>query len=207
MDALVDGIEDYQRQGREECQKRYGHLAHGQSPHTLVLTCADSRVDPHLVLGAEPNDLFVVRNVGNLVPPDPGQGEAARDAALGAALEYALHELDVEAVAVLGHSDCGAMAALADDGSGTAPPHLEAWLRHGEATTEQVNGASEPRSGVGRQDALSQANVGVQVDRLLAFPEIRRRADDGDLDIVGLWLDLKSFGVHRLTDDGFVPVG
>src|SRR5687767_12320329 len=110
-------------------------LAEGQAPRVLAIACSDSRISPMEFASSEPGDVFVVRNVGNLVPPfDPGDDPRAPSA--GAAIEYALAVLPIEDIVVCGHSGCGAIKALREGNLPEATPHLRAWLAQGRRLLE-----------------------------------------------------------------------
>ena len=119
MDELIDGYRRFRRETWPQGEARFGVVAReGQRPRTLVIAVLDSRVDPQMIFGAAPGELFVVRNVANLVPP------YAPDAAYhgtSAAIEFAVRGLEVEQVVVLGHAQCGGIRALLEGTPAEAP--------------------------------------------------------------------------------------
>src|SRR5260221_13880361 len=112
MKKLVKGIIDFRRKGLPGYREKFGHLALGQSPDTLFIACSDSRVVPNLFASANPGDLFVIRNVGNLIPPCGPRGRSLSDESEAAAIEFAIETLKITDIIVCGHSECGAMRAL-----------------------------------------------------------------------------------------------
>src|SRR6185503_9590880 len=114
MRKLIEGIVAFRRGLRPGYRETFARLALGQKPDCLFIACSDSRVVPNLFASTEPGDLFVVRNVGNLVPPSGPAGITIGDAAEAAAIEYAVGTLGVRDIVVCGHSSCGAMRTLLD---------------------------------------------------------------------------------------------
>src|SRR5579862_5180293 len=129
MKKLIRGIAEFRKNVQEEYRERFAHLALGQAPDTLFIACSDSRVVPNTFASADPGDLFVIRNVGNLIPPAGKAG--VPDGAEAAAIEFAL-SLNVKDIIVCGHSDCGAILALSKGGHGKLAPGLRQWLRLGK---------------------------------------------------------------------------
>jgi len=193
---------------------RVREVLHGlrdqQSPCTLFITCADSRVVPNLITSSGPGDLFTVRNVGNLVPVRSAPGDSTL-----AALEYAVGVLRVSTIAVCGHSGCGAMRALlqpsdaaADDGA------LSGWLANAEDSlaTFRSRQIHLPGAQVEAADVsgLAQVNVTTQLGHLMAHPMVRERVEAGHLELVGMFFDIGAAEVHVLEDESgefSLPVG
>ena len=122
MQKLVQGVHAFQSQYFSEHQKLFKKLSEGQNPETLFITCSDSRVVPHLITDTQPGDLFLVRNIGNVVPHPSLPGGTA------AAVEYAIEVLGVQNVVVCGHTLCGAMRALLDPKSIENLPFVKKWV-------------------------------------------------------------------------------
>ncbi|OPC82237.1 transporter [Embleya scabrispora] len=208
--ALVAGAREFRQRTAPLVQPFLERLAlEGQKPAQLFITCADSRIVPNLITASGPGDLFTVRNVGNLVPRgdtsrvDPGTG----DASVGAAIEYAVSVLGVRSITVCGHSGCGAMKALLDKvgtvpdpGSGSgATPHLDRWLRHGDASLARFTAESAPTV-TGRTvppvERLCLTNVVQQLDNLLDHTVVAQAVAAGRLRLFGLYFDLASAQMH-----------
>ncbi len=186
MQKLLDGIRDFHERVRPSYRERFARLALGQSPDCLFIACADSRVVPNLFASTDPGDLFVARNVGNVVPP---LGSEAGVAA-GAAVEFATLVLGVRDVVVCGHSACGAMrAALLGDRPADAP-NLDRWLGHVEPSLRRME--REPRldGSLDPEDRLSQAHVLQQIDHLMTYPAVAQRVAAGELTLRAWWFDL-----------------
>src|SRR5258707_1348341 len=124
MKKLIKGIMEFRRTRREAVRDLFAGLALGQNPDCFFIACSDSRVAANVFASTDPGDLFVVRNLGNIVPPFPDKGSAV------AALEFALKSLEVSHIIVCGHSDCGAIRELARDPEHLGDTPLGSWLRH-----------------------------------------------------------------------------
>lgn len=154
---LHQGVARFQAHLFPRLSDRFARLAAGQQPHTLFITCSDSRVDPSLITQTLPGELFVLRNAGNLVPaPD-------KDYATSAAVEYAVDVLGVAQIVVCGHSGCGAMGAALNRGAVDSLPHVARWLDLAEVKVEADTLADQV-----------DANARAQLDRLRAHPCVAR---------------------------------
>jgi carbonic anhydrase len=187
MEKLLRGIAEFRRTRRPDYAQTFARLALGQKPDALLIACSDSRVVPNLFASAEPGDLMVVRNVGNLVPPvDPELGRTP-GASVPAAIEFAIQSLGVRDVIVCGHSDCGAMRAIQAGSTVPGAPNLAAWLRHGrprEGERSSVGAGLEP------WNALSQRNVLLQLDHLRTYAAVQHAEAAGRLRLSGWWFDI-----------------
>jgi carbonic anhydrase len=203
--VLLSGVREYHDSTARLVRPIMAELAFKQAPDHLFITCVDSRVVPNLITASGPGDLFIVRNVGNMLPRHRSR---TPDDSVAAAVEYATEVLDVRTITVCGHSHCGAMAALLGGGAETAHlPSLSRWLRHGNRSLARAL-AAEPRDDISPLTRLCQINVIQQLDNLLTYPSLRRRVESGDLDLVGLYLDLETATVHVLdrAHATFAPV-
>jgi carbonic anhydrase len=171
-------------------QERFAALAKGQTPDTLLITCSDSRVVPELLAATDPGELFVMRNVGNMVPPATVDGASTGDLSEASAIEYAVLELRVRHLVVCGHSECGAMKAALAGKETPETPNLARWLHHAAAAKFrlQQEGPLDPKFKA--HDQLSQLNVLVQLEHLASYPMVRQRLADGSLHLCGFWFDI-----------------
>ncbi len=167
---------------------RFARLALGQKPDALFITCSDSRVAVNVFASTDPGDLFVIRNVGNMIPPCGDDGISTGDESEAAAVEFALENLNISHIVVCGHAECGAMHAIAHGREKVAPPHLRSWLRLGE---EALRGELNVDA-----NELSKRNVLLQIEHLKTYPEIRQRHRAGRLQLHGLWFDLPRADVY-----------
>lgn len=200
---ITAGVAAYHRRNAHVVRPHLDELRDGQAPHSLFLTCADSRIVPNVITNTGPGDLFTVRNVGNLVP---GHG---RDTSLEAALTFALQELRVEHLVVCGHSGCGAMKALragVPDG-----PGLGDWLRHALPSLDRYRlghpvARAAANAGFDETDQLSMVNVAVQVETLLTHPEVRRAVLERGITVSGLFFDIATARVLQVTAEDIADI-
>lgn len=132
MKKLIQGIQSFQSNYLSSHREMFELLSHGQHPRILFITCSDSRIDPNLITQAEPGEIFVIRNAGNIIPP-----YGATNGGEGAAVEYAVHALGIKEIIVCGHSHCGAMKGLLQLGKlAEEMPLVYEWLKLAEATRQ-----------------------------------------------------------------------
>jgi carbonic anhydrase len=176
MQKLVDGIFAFKECVHKPMREFFEQLAGGQKPRALFITCCDSRVNPDLMTQAEPGDLFMLRNAGNLVPPHSAVagGEAAT-------IEYAVAHLGVPNIIICGHSNCGAMKGLMDPGGLNDLPAVGSWLHHAEATRRIAREVTPGLSAAEAWEAVTKANVLVQIDNLRTHPTVAAGLIRGDL--------------------------
>jgi carbonic anhydrase len=157
----------------------------GQSPDTLFISCSDSRVLPEHLTGSRPGDLFVLRNLANVVPPY-GRGEGA----VGASVEYAVRHLRVRHVVVCGHTDCGGIKALDGHANQLHEPHFARWIEYARSAQTQVDAR-----GVApdiRHRAIVEQNVLLQLDNLQTYRAVRQALEANALTLHGWVYDLST---------------
>ena len=167
VQKLIEGIHHFQREVFPRKEVLFKRLAGGQSPQALFITCSDSRIDPWLITHSEPGDLFVLRNVGNLVPPY-GTGGGAE----AAAIEFAIVELQVPDIVICGHSMCGAMIGLVEPSRISHMPAVKQWLRGAEATQRILKDNYAHLSGDALLLACVEENVLIQLENLETYPSV-----------------------------------
>ncbi len=192
MRKFLRGIVEFRERLLPQYAERFRDLAKGQSPDALFITCSDSRVVPDLLVAMDPGDLFVMRNVGNLVPPATVDGASTGDLSEAGAIEYALLVLKVRNLVVCGHSECGAMKAALARKPTPGTPNLAKWLHHAASAVFRLDqeGPLDPR--LNPHDQLSQLNVLAQLEHLASYPIVRERLADGTLHLSGWWFDIAS---------------
>src|SRR5262245_34404826 len=174
----------------------YGRLAtNGQSPKALMISCADSRIVPELILQAEPGDLFVTRNAGNIVPPF-----AQANGGVSSAVEYAVVALGVTDIIVCGHSGCGAMEALLKPGSLDEMPNVAAWLRHSYAAQSVVHNCYPNLESHERLRVLTLENIVAQLNHLRTHPSVAAGIARGKVALHGWFVDIHSGSILALDD-------
>ncbi len=196
MKKLIRGIIDFQHNVLPKRREIFAKLALGQSPDTLFIACSDSRVAPNWFASTDPGDLFVIRNVGNLVAPSGRNGHSAADESEGAAIEFAIANLGVKDIIICGHSECGAMQALINGREKVQTPNLKAWLRHGEIALSKLNDMSDFAPNLPRHNRLSQLNVVQQIENIKSYPIVKEKLAIGEIRIHGWWFELSNAAVH-----------
>lgn len=196
MKKLIQGIVDFRRDVLPGYREKFAQLALGQSPDALLVACSDSRVVPNLFASADPGDLFVVRNVGNLISPASDDGHSRKDASEPAAIEFALEHLPVTDVIVCGHSECGAMQALINGREKARPFHLRYWLRHGDDALARFERGESLDPTLAPHNQLSQLNVLTQLRHLCTYPVVRERVASGRLRLHAWWFDIRNADVY-----------
>ena len=185
-------------------QALYQRLAtNGQSPKALMISCADSRVVPELITQADPGELFVCRNAGNIVPPF-----SQANGGVSSTVEYAVMVLGVRDIVVCGHSDCGAMKAFLTPEKLEDMPNVAAWLRHSHAANSVVCSAYPHLEGTERVRALALENVIAQINHLRTHPSVAAALAKGELTLHGWFFDIQTRSILALdgTTGVFHPV-
>jgi carbonic anhydrase len=182
---LVDGYRDFLTARLPLEQSRYRELSErGQAPEIMVIGCADSRVSPEVIFNAGPGELFVVRNVANLVPPYAPDGQAH---GVSAALEFGVAALKVQHIVVLGHAQCGGVKAYAEDAEPLSPgDFIGKWMSLMQPAADKV-GARGDLPMADYLTRLEQANVANSLDNLLTFPRLAKRVERGQLTLHGAY--------------------
>ena len=200
MKKLIRGIVEFRRKVQEDYRESFGWLATGQSPDTLFIACSDSRVVPNTFASTNPGDLFVLRNVGNLIPPCGKQGVSTSDESEAAAIEFSVISLKVSDIIVCGHSECGAMQALLDNRNNIETPNLKNWLRHGDLALDQLKSGAVLDSTLSKQNQLSQLNVLLQIEHVKTYPAVSKRIKEGRLALHGWWFDIAKADVYAFEE-------
>jgi carbonic anhydrase len=197
MHRLLAGHSSFRREFVAHSREFLAELAsEHQSPDALYIGCADSRVIPELLTNSAPGELFVVRNVANLVPP-----AARASSSVGAALEYALEVLHVGHVVVCGHYGCGGVKAMIDGIDAVKFPELATWIGDAAVANAAARGASGPEQW---REAVEE-NVLDQLANLSSYPSVRTRLESGALALHGWVYDLNgSLSVYDPAREGFV---
>lgn len=199
--SLLRGVENFSQKVFPESRQLFSELAGGQTPHTLFITCADSRVVPEMITQTQPGELFVCRNIGNIVP---GYGEML--GGVSAVVEYAVMVLGVRHVVVCGHTDCGAMKGLLNPDSTKDMPTVEAWLRNAQAAKSAM--FTRKLEGTEAVLALIEENVRLQLTHLRTHPAVAAALADGALKLQGWVYDIGDGQIAVLDEqhNRFVPL-
>ncbi|MDP1635414.1 MAG: carbonic anhydrase [Gallionellaceae bacterium] len=202
---FISGFRRFQEKYFSEDRELFEQLRQGQRPKAAIIACADSRVDPALLMGAEPGDVFVVRNVANLVPPyEPGGGFAS----VAAALEFAVLSLAVEHVIVLGHAQCGGIHALMS-GSAADSEFIGKWVDVARRARDRVLAELPDKSPALQDRACEQAAILVSLENLMTYPWIAERVTTGAMHLHGWYFDIAQGELlsYHPARNGFEPIG
>jgi carbonic anhydrase len=201
--GLLKGVQDFSHNvfPEPENRKLFSELAEGQTPHTLFITCADSRVVPEMITQTQPGELFVCRNIGNIVP---GYGEML--GGVSAVVEYAVMVLGVQHVVVCGHTDCGAMKGLLNPESTRDLPTVEAWLRNAQAAKSAV--FARKLEGADAMQAVIEENVRLQLTHLRSHPAVAAALANDAINLLGWVYDIGDGKITVLdeTNNNFIPL-
>ncbi len=186
MKEIIEGFLKFQKNVFPERVKLFKSLANQQNPRALFISCSDSRLVPELVTQREPGDLFVIRNAGNIVPsygPEPG--------GVSASVEYAVAALQVNDIVICGHSDCGAMTAVATCKCLDHMPAVSSWLRYADSA-RVVNEARQHPDPSAKVAAMVRENVIAQLANIQTHPSVRLALEEGRVTLHGWVYDIES---------------
>jgi carbonic anhydrase len=186
MEKLLDGVHRFQQQEFGKYKGLFRRLSRqGQNPHTLFITCADSRVLAELITQSNPGDLFVIKNVGNIVPPPDSKSCSST----GAGIEFAVEMLGVSDIVVCGHSQCGAISALMGPQNQQPTlfpseelPHLRNWIALAQPVRDLIEqNYTHLKTDAERIRAAEEENVLFSIERLQLYPSVAKRLTEGSL--------------------------
>lgn len=203
--ALLAGYQRFRQNGYAEQRERWDELSEGQSPKVMVIACSDSRVDPAQVFDTSPGEIFVVRNVANLVPPF--ENDSGRHG-VSAALEFAVTQLEVPEIVVMGHGACGGVHAALTQRFKGAPAGRGGFIAHWVDMLDEARERIVAEHGDGPEaiHALELETVRVSIANLRTFPCIPEREAAGTLRIHGAYFAIRDGVLHVMDDDGaFAP--
>jgi carbonic anhydrase len=212
MDVVLEQLRNGVRRFRSEVYPQQAELfeqaaSEPQRPHTLFIACADSRIDPNAITSTGPGEVFVTRNIGNMVP---AYGEML--GGVSAVIEFAVSALGVRHIVVCGHSDCGAMKALLDPASVSRMPTVQSWLKNAHAALSVAGTLHqrdiEQHSTRPLIDVLTEQNVLLQIQHLKTHPSVAGAMAMGELTVSG-WIYAIGTGEVGIAEDGertFTPV-
>jgi carbonic anhydrase len=199
---LLDGFRVFKRHHYAHSPEQFQRLKEGQSPKVAVVACCDSRVDPAIIMDTAPGDLFVIRNVANLVPPCESSG-SGKYHGTSAALEFAVRGLEVSQLIVLGHFGCGGIRALVE---GSPWVHREAhflapWISMASDARDRALAEAGDVSREARLRICEKRAVVASLDNLMTFPWVQRRVQAGKLTLHGWYFDFETVSLMSYDPD------
>jgi len=194
MKKLYKGIHKFQESYFKKEEEFFKRLSREQETEVLFITCSDSRVDPNLVTQSRPGELFIVRNVGNIIPPY----DAIKDKnSVAAAIEFAVIGLKVKDIIVCGHSNCGAMQTLYEDEKElNKMPHLRDWLELAAPVKKSVLKYYREATQESRIRVTEEENVLFQLYNIQTYPFVKKALDDGALHLHGWYYNIGTGSIY-----------
>lgn len=200
MRKLLEGILDFHAKREAGNDLLFKHLSASQKPDALFITCSDSRVVPNLLVSTNPGDLFVVRNVGNVVPACcEHSGTSKNDDSEIAALEYAINHLKVKDIIICGHSNCGAIHSICSQTDMSSAPHLKSWLDHAKASLDAFEAELHFDKDWSHADKISQKNVLLQLEHLKTYDLIQSAINNNQVVLHGWWFDIGEVEIYAFN--------
>ena len=204
---LINGYATWKKRGYPERKALLQRLVkEGQNPTAMIISCCDSRVDPTTIFNSEFGELFIHRNIANLVPPCSLEGDQN---GTSAAIEYAVTALKVAHIVILGHSNCGGVLGCFNMCTGKAPElekstsFVGRWIDALRPGFERLSG---PESDEEKILLLEKEGIAISLENLLTFPFVEQAIENGSLSIHGLWHDIEHGVLLALEDGSFKPV-
>jgi len=199
MERLFKGYMKFRQEDFASHKELFQSLGRQQDPHTLFIGCSDSRVVPNLITNSDPGELFIVRNVANIVPPYRKTEEYV---ATTSAIEYAVLALKVDTIVICGHSNCGGCAALNLNAEELEHlPHVRKWLEVSKEVRGRVDRLMTSDSPEEREWLTEQVNILVQLRNLLTYPYIKEKYDRGELNIYGWHYIIETGEIFSFNDE------
>jgi carbonic anhydrase len=196
MEYLFDGVKDFNSNVFLEYKELFENIGRKQSPHTLFIGCSDSRLVPNLITKTLPGDLFVIRNIANIVPFYRESGDFL---ASTSAIEYAVKMLNVSNILICGHSNCGGCEALFfDEEMLKEIPHTKKWLELASKVKEKVEKHPHLAHDHAKREWITeQMNIVEQMNHLLSYPYIRQRYRNGKINLLGWYYIIETGDIYN----------
>lgn len=195
----MNGIVEFRKTCLDNYREKFAHLALGQFPDALFIACSDSRVVPNLFASTNPGDLFVIRNVGNLIPPYQ-QNDESHGGSEEAAIEFSLYNLPIKNIIVCGHSDCGAMRAVLDGIETLESPGLRGWLKNCLCVLDDAAINDDQFKKLLPHNKLAQINILQQMQHVKTYPKVGKMMGEGRLMVHGWYFDIATGDVYAYEE-------
>ena len=206
MKVLIDGYKRFYKKSFEKKQEFYGNLSkEGQSPKFLVISCCDARVHPAQIMDTNPGDIFVIRNVANLVPVNEPDGKSH---GTSAAMEFAVKHLNVKHIIVLGHSQCGGIKTLMEgEHFSSKYSFVDPWMGIAKNARLSVLEKHKDKSFEEQCSYCEKISIEISLNNLMTFPWIKEKYESGELNIHGWYFNIKTGALLGHRGKEFIPVG
>lgn len=194
MDFLIEKYLRFKKEVFPKYKDTFKTLGEGQKPHTLFITCSDSRVVPELITNSLPGELFVVKNIANIVPP---YGNSDLSSSVAGAIEYAVLTLNVKNIVICGHSNCGGCKALYfDDEKLKDKPNVKKWISISKDIPQKVKEIIKEENSEKRSELTEKMNIIKQLENLLTYPFIKEKFEKGEIKLYGWYFVIKTAEVY-----------
>ncbi|MCB0349004.1 MAG: hypothetical protein KDD37_09205 [Bdellovibrionales bacterium] len=191
MKKLIEGIKDFRKTKRPGLLEHFDNIALAQKPDAILVACSDSRVAPNLFASTSPGDMFVVRNIGNIIPPYKAD---MTETSILSVFEFGLTNLPIKDIIICGHSNCGAMHAILNDK--IEFEGISKWLASAKDAKSAVTLLPAGSNNEEKANAISKLSILRQIDHLKTYPMIQQRLQQGDLKLHGWYFDIKNADVY-----------
>lgn len=199
MPNLHKGIKDFKTSEFPKYKGLFCNLKNEQRPHTLFIGCSDSRVVPNLITKTLPGEIFVIRNIANIVPPFRTPDEFLSTVS---GIEYAVQILNVENIVICGHSNCGGCQALFfDDKEFTDIPNVKKWLTLGKSVKDEITQLVNKYSHLNKSRVTELLNVIYQINNIKKYPYIMSKLEKNEINIFGWYYDIESGSVYQYNEN------
>ena len=204
-EKLLDGFKRFHKQYFRDDSRLYDSMKNGQPAKIMMIACCDSRVDPAILTDCGPGDLFIVRNVANIVPPCENEGHFH---GTSAALEFAVNYLKVDNIIVMGHANCSGIQVLWEDDGQPHSQFIQPWVSIADRAKKKVLIEKAELTKVEQLRACEQESILVSLENLLTFKCIKKRLDQGKLTLHGWYFDVRQGELlsYQPENDAFKPV-
>lgn len=192
---VLSGVSRFQQEVFPKQRTVFEQLAKKQEPKILFLTCADSRVNPNLITQTGPGELFICRNIGNVIPP-----HGTTDGSVATVMEYALDVLHIEHVIICGHSGCGAMKSLLDPSDDALVPQVTHWLRYAETARRVAESLHARHPNLDLLRTATEQNVIAQLTNIRTYPEVASKLALGEVQLHGWYYDIGTGSIDSFDD-------
>jgi len=200
LEELFEGVKKFTSVHFDEYKNLFNQLSRKQKPHTLFIGCSDSRVVPNLITSTMPGELFIIRNIANIIPKNR---ESKDFLATTSAIEYAVKVLEVSNIIVCGHSNCGGCNAFyLPEETLAKTPHTKKWIQCSSAVIEKIKKDKETMNDpIKREIATEQMNIVEQINHLLSYPDIEKKYKNNELNIFGWYYIIETGEIYNYNKD------